>query len=215
MATLIDCKSRENWLKRRGQGLGGSDISAVLGLNPWMSNVELWELKTGKREPRDLSDNAFVKYGTKAEEYIRGLFALDHPELEVAYLEFNSWKNTAYPWALASLDGWTFDEQGRKGVLEIKTSEILRSGDWDKWDGKIPQTYYCQVLFYMAVTESDYANLRAAIKYTVQGEKRTMIRDYHIERDEVETDIAVLMDEGAKFWEYVKTGIAPPLKLNI
>lgn len=213
MIKLVDCKNRERWLEHRKKGLGGSDMGAVLGMNPWMSNVQLWEYKTGRKVQPDISDKPFVKYGTDAEKFIRGLFALDHPELRVCYLEHNSWINSDYPWALASLDGWTFDEHDRQGILEIKTSEIMKSTDWDKWDGKIPQTYYCQVLFYMAVTGAEYADLRAAIRYSAQGEKRTMIRDYHIEREEVNTEIDVVMDEGARFWRYVTEDTAPPLKL--
>ena len=58
--------SREEWLKHRMQGIGGSEISAVVGLNPYMSNVDLWELKTGAMEPEDISDKPYIKYGTQA-----------------------------------------------------------------------------------------------------------------------------------------------------
>ena len=31
----------EQWKQKRLKGIGGSDASAILGLNPYMSNVEL------------------------------------------------------------------------------------------------------------------------------------------------------------------------------
>lgn len=203
-AKMIFFDSREEWLRNRKRGIGGSDIAAVIGENPWMSNSELWEIKTGRRQQADIGDKEFVQYGHSAEEHIRELFRLDHPELIVRYVDFNSWTNDRYPWAVASLDGWTGDViNNRKGVLEIKTTEIQRSTDWEKWDGGIPQQYYSQVLFYMAVTEADYADLRAAIRYTArEGDKRTTIRDYHIERSEVEEDIRYLMNAGEAFWTH-------------
>ena len=215
MPQRIEFRNREEWLRNRKNGLGGSDIAAVIGANPWMSNVELWEIKTGKRQQADISEKPFVQYGHDAEEHIRALFALDHPDLEVHYADWNSWSNLSFPWAVASLDGWTTEIATlRRGVLEIKTSEIQRSTDWEKWEGGIPQQYFCQVLFYMAVIEADFADLRAAIRYTAkEGDKRTTIRDYHIERSEVEEDIAYLMEQGRKFWEQVENGIRPALLL--
>lgn len=214
MKALVEWKyfpSRSEWLKNRRRGIGGSDIAAVIGQNPFMSNTELFDIKTGRKEQADISENPRVAYGVSAEELLVKLFELDHPEKQAEHLGFNSVYNDKYPWALASLDGRTVEVKSlRDGVLEIKTTEIMRSEDWEKWNGQLPQNYYCQVLFYLAVTEFDYADLRAAIKYTsAEGDKRTTIRDYHIERSEVEGDIAYLMEQGAKFWEKVEKGISP------
>lgn len=210
MVTLKCFETREQWAANRSNGIGGSEISAVLGLNPWLSNVELWEIKTGRAEHKDISDNPVVRYGNEAESAIRTLFALDHPELRVGYTEFNSWRNDLFPWAQASLDGWLTDEAGRHGVLEVKTTEIQRSSDWEKWDGCVPNQYFAQVVYYMGVIEADFAELRAAIRYTERnGEKRTTIRDYHIEREDVADDIKLLMDKGAAFWEMVEKDIRP------
>ena len=215
MVTIETFSNREEWLKNRRHGIGGSDIAAVIGANPFMSNIDLWEIKTGKKEQDDISENPRVAYGTQAEKYLRGLFELDHPEYEVFYSEYNSVSNDRYPWALASLDGTTREiATGRKGVLEIKTTEIMSASDWDKWKDRIPQNYYCQVLFYLAVTEFDYADLRAAIKFTsAEGDKRITIRDYHIERSDVQADIDYIMDEGKKFWEKVEKEERPALIL--
>ena len=214
-ATFDLFESREEWPENRKKGLGGSDIAAVIGENPWMSNVDLWEIKTGRKPQADLSNNTYVQYGHEAERHIAHLYALDHPEYNCATADFNSWTNPDYPWAVASLDGWMSDpEKDRVGVLEIKTSTIQRASDWSKWEGGIPQQYFCQVLFYMAVIEADFADLRAAIKYTAkEGDQRTTIRDYHIERSEVEEDIRYLMEQGARFWESVEKGIRPALIL--
>ena len=65
-------KDRHEWLNNRGL-IGGSDAGVILGVCPWKTNEELWEEKCGYRKPVDISDNPLVKYGTKAEEYLRNL----------------------------------------------------------------------------------------------------------------------------------------------
>ena len=125
--TMYVLDSREEWLKARGQRVGGSEAAAVLGLNPYMSNTDLWRIKTGQRAAEDIGDKPYVRYGHDAEPLLRELFKLDFPELEVGYIENNLFVNSLYPWAHASLDGWLRDREGRIGILEIKTTEILQS----------------------------------------------------------------------------------------
>ena len=211
--TRKEFNTREEWLANRVKGIGGSEIAAVIGQNPWMSNVELWEYKTGRRTRPNVSNEESVRYGVRAEHLIRELYELDHEGYSVNYSEFNSWNNDLYPWALASLDGWITDDSGRLGVLEIKTSTIQNADGWKKWDNQIPPNYFCQTLLYMAVIEADFADLRAHIRYIKDGETRATIRDYHIERADVTEDIKYLMDAGAKFWEMVEKDERPGLIL--
>ncbi len=112
--------SREEWLMARNNHIGGSDASACVGLNPYKTNMELWEEKTGRRQVEDISGKDFVIYGTRAEEYLRKLFILDFPEYQVFYDENNMFLNSDYPWMHASLDGELRDQDGRYGILEIK-----------------------------------------------------------------------------------------------
>lgn len=205
--------SREEWLKHRMQGIGGSEISAVVGLNPYMSNVDLWELKTGAVEPEDISDKPYIKYGTQAEPLLRELFKLDFPQYEVFYEENNSFRNSRYPWALASLDGWLRDENGRVGVWECKTTNILQSMQKEKWNHQIPTNYFCQVLLYMAVIEADFAILKAQLKTEFEGVPYLQTRHYFIERADVQGDMDYLMQKGAEFWESVKNKEKPGLLL--
>lgn len=213
MIEMTTLKNREEWLANRTKGVGGSEISAVIGCNPYMDNVTLWKIKTGQIQSEDISDKPFVKYGTNAEHHLRELFKLDFPEYSVGYEENNSFFNPKYPWARASLDGWLTDENNRKGILEIKTTEILQSMQKEKWNKQIPQNYYCQVLFYMAVLEADFAILKAQLKTVFDGVPYLQTKHYHIERADVEADIQYLMQEGERFWQYVQSGKQPHLKL--
>ena len=212
MTTL---KSREEWLKARDGTLGGSDIASVVGMNPWRNNVELWEEMVGFKQREDISKKEAVAYGTKAEAPIRTIFKLDHPELKVTYKRNNLWTNSKYPFAHASLDGELVEkESGRKGILEIKTTNILQSMQREKWNDRIPDSYYCQCLWYLAVTEYDFIILRAQLKSVWNKEIRLQTREYRIEREDVQEDIDYLMEKAEKFMEFVKTKTRPGLVIN-
>lgn len=205
-------KNREEWLKNR-QKLGGSDAAAVIGQNPYKSNVELWKEKTGQSIPEDISEKSYVKYGTEAEDFLRELFKLDYPKYRVEYIENNSFENERFPFAQASLDGWIHDKDGRLGILEIKTTNIMQSQQKEKWNERIPDNYYCQALHYMAILEADFAVLKAQLKYDFDDSVYLQTRHYKIEREDVEDDIAYLMQKEEVFWEKVKTGKKPALLL--
>ena len=205
-------KDREEWLQNR-QRIGGSDASAILGMNPYRTNIELWQIKTGQMIPEDISDKPYVKYGTQAEEHLRELFKLDFPEYQVFYEENNMWLNDKYPFAHASLDGWLMDQDGRKGVWECKTTNILQSMQKEKWKDRIPDNYYIQILHYLMVTEFDFAVLKAQLKSEFNGEIYIQTKHYKIERAEVQADIEFLESSERDFWKQVQERKRPGLIL--
>ena len=210
---LIQLKSHEEWLKNR-TGIGGSDASAIVGMNPYKTNVDLWMEKTGQVVPKDISEKPYVKYGTQAEMHLRGLFRLDFPQYHVDYVENNMFLNDKYPWAHASLDGWLEDQEGRKGILEIKTTEILNSMHKEKWKGEhMPDNYYIQILHYLLVTEFDFAVLKAQLKTVFDGVPYLQTKHYFIERADVEEDIQYLANAEKEFWKSVQEKKCPALIL--
>ena len=207
--------AREEWLKRRLKGIGASEAAAVIGLSPYKTNVELWEEKTGRREPEDISDKPYVIYGTEAEKHLRALFALDFPQYEVNYKDFDMHYNSDYPFIFATLDGeLTEKATGRKGVLEIKTTEIMKSEQYDEWKDRIPQNYYIQVIHQLLATGFDFAVLKAQLK-SAYGDVRLSTRHYHIEREEVLEDISYLLQREILFWECVQEDRKPNLILPL
>lgn len=205
--------TREEWLEERKKGIGGSDAAVVLGKSKWKNNVELWEEKTGKRETPDISDKPYVRYGAQAEDYIRQMFALNYPEYEVRHEENTIIKHPKYPFLFASLDGILIDkETGEMGILEVKTTEIVRSMQYENWrDNNIPDAYYCQVLHYLNVTGYSFVKLVAELKYDQDYQIR---KTYTIKREEVIEEMKYLEQEEIKFWNnYVLKDIRPPLQL--
>lgn len=216
MFKMTFLKDRQEWLQHRRHYIGGSEASAIVGMNPYMSNVDLWELKTGQRESEDISGKPYVQYGIAAEPLIREIFKLNYPQYDVNYVDNNSWINDRLPFAAASLDGWITDkETGRNGIWECKTSEIVSSMHKEKWNNKIPDNYYCQLLHYFMVCEDcEFAHLTALLTFKFNdAEIYQQIRNYHIERSEVQADIDFLENSERRFWNQVQSKTRPALLL--
>jgi putative phage-type endonuclease len=195
--------------------IGGSDASAILGLNPYKSSLDVWREKTGQVVPEDISGKSYVQYGIQAEQYLTALFALDYPRYEVkANTDYTVRRNQQYPFIGGTLDGeLTETETGRKGILEVKTTEILNSMHREKWFDKIPNNYYIQVLHYLLATGWEYIWLKAQLKTVYGDDVRLNTRHYYIERLEVQEDLDYLLEQEIKFWWHVKSNKIPPLAL--
>lgn len=214
MFTRISAKSHDEWLKNRTVGIGGSDSSAILGISPFKSNIDLWLEKTGQKVPRDISDDEKVKYGHDAEDSIRNLFMLDHPEYELFHNEYMILRSNKHPFLQASLDGELTDTNtGEHGILEIKTTEIMNKQMLDEWKNGIPNHYYTQCLHYLIVTGYEFVWLRAKLKF-VWDSNYQEIRDYYFTRAEVIEDMKYLFEKEEKFWnENIMKGVRPGLIL--
>lgn len=208
-------EQRAEWLKQRQKGIGGSDASAIVGCNPYKSNIETWQEKTGRIEPEDISHKLYVKYGLEAEQHLTALFALDYPQYKVvANQEYKIHKHPKYDFILGTLDGELVEiETGRQGILEIKTTNILQSMQREKWNDQIPMNYYIQCLHYLLATGWAFAVLKAQLKTDYDGDIRLNTRHYHIERADVQEDLDYLLEKEIKFWEYVVKDRKPPLVL--
>lgn len=206
---------REDWLKSRNSFLGGSDASAILGLNPYKNNVQVWQEKTGRVIPEDIGHKPYVKYGLDAEQYLTALFALDHPQYEVTGNQvYKVIRHPEYSFVAGTLDGELIEkETDRKGILEIKTTNILNSMHREKWNDKIPDNYFCQCLHYLLATGWDFVVLKAQLKTVYDDEVRLNTRHYHIERAEVLEDLEYLLEQEIIFWRHVIEGVKPNLVL--
>lgn len=138
--------SREEWLRYRKLGIGGSDVAAILGISKWKSAIDLWLDKTN--QTNDITEeNEAMQWGNIMEPVIRNHFAevTGKKVVEVhAMLQ-----HPKYPFMLADVDGVTTDDKGNPAILEIKTASEYKRGDWE--DG-VPAYYEVQVQHYIFVT---------------------------------------------------------------
>lgn len=224
---VLAADNHDDWLKLRQSGIGGSEVASILGLNPYMNNQELWSYKVGLAQREDISDKPYVKYGHDAEPHLRNLFALDYPRFDVQYVDNVVLSNRTYPFIRYSPDGLIFDKKtGLKGIFECKTTNILQSMAKEKWNHKVPDNYYCQILQGLLVTGFDFVVLRAQLNYnnakmdfqTLDNEKGgyKQIRDYVFYRSDrqVSDDIQLLLNKEYVFYTHnVMKMIEPSLIL--
>lgn len=213
MLIRIICNDREEWLiKRQEIGIGASEAAAVVGLSPWTTTTQLWQIKTGMKQATDLSGKPEVERGKKLEAALRGLFAAEHPELLVDYREFDILYQSERPWLFATLDGELFKEDGTKGILEIKTSAPNGKEGWKKWSGgNVPDYYYIQLLHQLLATGYDFSRLYGYLECR-NGDK--ILREYSLERPEVKDDMAWLLEREEAFMQSVRNRTLPPIVLS-
>ena len=189
---------REKWLEYRRHGLGGSDASAVLGMNPYSSPYTVWLEKTGRVPAKDLSDNEAVHWGTMLEDDVADEYARRHTDTTVrrANCVFESLER---PWQFATVDRVLKTPDGRRGVLEIKTAGARKSRDWENG---VPDYYIAQPTHYLAVTGFDFFDVAVLIG----GQE---YREFHYERDA--DDVDALVARETAYWEEYVVKDVPPL----
>ena len=215
MLERLRFEDRESWLAGRNtQGIGASEAASAVGMSPWQTPLELWKLKVGAIKPKDLSGNAAVEQGNRMEPIIRQFYAGIHPEYALEYHQYDILYQAERPWLFATLDGELEDEDGRKGILEIKTATPNGKAGWEKWaNGQVPNNYFVQTLHQLLATGFDYVRLFAAL-YSLNGD--ITLREYEIEREDVKDDLEWLLEKETAFWtKNVLGGEMPSMPLTL
>ena len=135
--------SREDWLKERKNGIGGSDVACVLGLNKYKSAFALYNEK--KSEEIEDFDNEAMRVGRDLEEYVASRFT-ELSGIKVRH-ENAILINEDFPFIRANVDRLCV---GVKAGLECKTASTWNAKNFGK--GEFPVNYYAQCVAYMAVT---------------------------------------------------------------
>lgn len=213
---VLTFPTKEEWAKNRVNGIGGSDAACILGQNPWKTNQQLW-LEKVNREEVEIEDNKAMEFGRNAEPIIRQLFALNHPEYEMFYVNNVSLINKEYPFLMYSPDGLLIRiADNKKGVWECKTGEIKSQSDRDAWNGKLPMNYFIQCLQGLIVTGYDFVILTAYLKHTDrEGNPYWLIKEYLIDREGYVADLELLKGKEIEFWDNVVNKVEPPLLLTL
>lgn len=192
---MTDQMTRYQWLEHRRKGLGGSDISVILGFNNWRSPYELWADKMGML-PIDDTGNEFTHWGNIMEPILAHEFQ-DQTGKKV-YRQNKTFIDSEYDFLRADIDR---DVVGEPGFLEIKTANEFKSGDWT--DDEIPPAYLIQVQHYMMVLDRPYCYFA------------TLIGGHHFEIKRVNRDddlIATIRQESVAWWQkHIIEGVEPEI----
>lgn len=169
----IRYKNREEWLKGRSGLFGASELASIMEASPWVSKTQLWEEKTGRRKPKDLSNNEAVQRGVLYEPIIRNRFIKDNPDMVVSYYPYDILTHKDLPYLSATLDGELLYmgedlpcglRTGMSGVLEIKTGSYISKKYLDEWRGDYPpHHYFYQIAQQMLITGADFVWVQAKL----------------------------------------------------
>ena len=182
--------SYEEWLAKRDESIGASESGAILGLNPWRTAVDVWIEKTNETQP--LEDNLNMRLGRDLEPVIQKLF---EEETNLKVRKDNKIRiDDEYNFITTNLDGVVI---GEKVPVEYKTMT--------KWEGEIPDYYYCQIQHQMMVTNTPYCYF---VVLVLGFSKQLIVEKY--DRDDV--FISNMRKELVHFWnENVLNNVAPEI----
>lgn len=194
LATVLDMP-REEWLKLRKGGIGGSDIGALMGVNPWNSPFNVFIDKTTDYI-KDLSDNEAIYWGTTLEDIVAKEFERRTGKKVARVNALLQSEET--PFAYANIDRRIV---GEEAGLECKTTNAFNSEEWK--NGEVPASYICQCQWYMYVTGFK----KWYIACLIGGQK--FVRYELIRDDEL---IKFMLEKAKEFWENnVLKNEAPPM----
>lgn len=150
--------SQAQWLEVRKQGIGSSDCAAACGLNPYMSMLELWMIKTGRIKSNiedDSQGHAPLYWGKQLEPLVAQYYSrhtntkvrrinavLQHPDPDKSFM-------------LANLD------YSVVGSEEVQILECKTAGEHGAklWRDGVPLYVLCQVQHQLAVTGKQAAHI--------------------------------------------------------
>ncbi len=199
---------RQEWLRLRRSGIGGSDAGAIMGVNPHKGPFSVWADKRGYGSADE--DSEAARQGRDLEEYVARRFA--EKTGRKVKREYGMLRSNAHPCMVANIDRRI---RGIKAGLECKTSKDIYLKRWR--GGDMPMEYYCQCLHYMAVTGWRTWYLCVVIYgtdvlvYKISRGQRKEEKgvDYYI--NEVQDDIDALTEAEEGFWrEYIEGTETPP-----
>lgn len=186
---------REDWLRTRLLGVGGTDVATITGANKYATPFDAWSAKLDP-DPVEVSSEA-MWWGTNTERLTAFRFE------EITGLQTRragTYAHREHTHHLVNPDRFTSDG----GVLEIKDHESLSDAGKTVLRGEVTAHAYTQLMWACHVTGRSHGWFAAKV-----GKKTVVLGPFP--RDE--EFIARLMAAADVFWEQVQTRTPPPMDL--
>jgi putative phage-type endonuclease len=186
---------RDAWLEWRRDGIGASDIPAILGFSRYGSALTVYLDKQGKLPDHD---NEQMWLGRRLEPIMLELFTERTGRIVLPGLPSQHWE---IPWARATLDGLVAEAGGDVlGPLELKTGSAAK----ELLDDDIAGPLAAQLQWQMFVTDCQHA---WAAGLVVDFGFKFVVRE--VERDE--DALHDIIEVAHHFWhENVLAQVPPP-----
>lgn len=139
--------NKQQWLRERKSYIGGSDLGAIAGLNPYRTALDVYLDKTSDDIREET--NAAMRWGNLLEDVVAKEYAqVTGYDVEV---EPNTIYHPKYKFLGANIDRWV---NNGTHILECKTAGFNKGKEWgDSGTDQIPESYLVQVAYYAAICD--------------------------------------------------------------
>lgn len=188
------------WLSFRSDKIGASDAPIIMQDSPWCTPYKLWERKMGFDSEQ--TENFAMSEGKRLEPIARQQF---EEHLKIPFPAVIG-QNTAFPWMIASFDGFSID--GR--AVEIKC--VGKTDHATAVKGQVPEKYRYQLQHQLAVSGLGmiyYYSFDKNFSYQYGNSTGVILT---VERNNKMID--EMMEKELKFLECMKTCTPPDLEEN-
>lgn len=179
-------------LENRELYIGGSDIPAIMGMSRWATKLRLWSEKTGRIEPKDLSNVEAVEMGKDLEEFVAQKFA--QRTGKTVRRAPKKYIHKDYDFLAANIDRLI---TGTDELLECKTCSAYKLAEWE--DG-IPEEYVLQVIWYLGITGRSSGWIAVLV-----GGQKFLHKKIDFDQELFDT----MVDKAVEFWQHVQEGVPP------
>lgn len=205
---LPECAGRPAWLAARQEGIGGSEVGALVGVNEHETPFSVYNAK--KRGGKDLSGVAAVKWGHRFEDAV----AEEAAEVIGLVSRFAGglWADRERPHLRVTPDRFVTKPRSWKalGVIECKTA-----GDDDEWEsgsitvggqgtGRAPLSYQAQIQWQLGIL--------GLLKGWLACYISNQARDFYVVEVDFDSEwFREMADEAERFWVANILADEPPM----
>jgi putative phage-type endonuclease len=189
------------WHEWRRAGIGGSDVTALLGLSPYTSPWKLWAEKVGLLPPSESTQRQRI--GQRMEPVLAAEF---HEETGLCVVGHQTWcVDPDADWRRCTVDGFIVETPNAGSLEGIATWEAKTDGRYGWPDGP-PANIRAQCVWGMGVTQHDSCFLTVMFA-------GFRIQTFEIPWDaDAKADWDLMVDRADRFWrDHVLTGTPPPI----
>jgi len=217
----------------RRDGISGSNIAAICGLNPYRTPTDAWLSIMGLKD--ELEDNEAKRWGKAlepvlAQRYHEDTGAILFPSIKTGFDYQRPLFHPDVPWWLGTPDRLVVDDPVMQTENLDEAHEMVKHPDFWKhvlglWEGKtggarqkffwgndydevvtIPEMYLCQVAWYFPIARVQWCDVSVLLD-TNKYQCPRIIRE--------EPLINALYQVGARFWQdHILTNQPPPVEAS-
>lgn len=193
---------RKQWLAERKQGVGGSEIGAIMGVNPWRTILDVYLDKTSDAPPQE--PNNAMRRGLALEDTVVQMVSEMNPEWDILKGSI-IYRHPDEKHLFANPDRIIMSGARGRGVLEVKCPGVW-SYEKMKREG-VDESYLLQLQHYLYVCNAQWGVF--AIFSAEKWEPPLLV---FVERDELVIDR--IRDAAHNFWfNHVIPRIPPVMAL--